>query len=105
MSVLPPVGRLRWSDVPALLRSRLETALGSPVTDAVTPAGGFGHQLATALALADGRRFFVKAAPTDDPLTAANLHEGVVLASLPPGPRPGGHPSRGRLERRRHRSP
>ncbi|MGW0669887.1 phosphotransferase family protein [Streptomyces sp. NPDC002746] len=85
MPVLPPVGRLRWTDVPAPLRARLETALGSPVTDAVTPAGGFGHQLAAALTLADGRRFFVKAAPTDDPLTAANLHEGAVLASLPPG--------------------
>ncbi|MFJ2416112.1 phosphotransferase family protein [Streptomyces brevispora] len=85
MSVLPPVGRLRWTDVPAPLRTRLETALGSPVADAVTPAGGFGHQLAAALTLADGRRFFVKAAPTDDPLTAANLHEGAVLGSLPPG--------------------
>ncbi|MCX4791927.1 aminoglycoside phosphotransferase family protein [Streptomyces sp. NBC_01221] len=85
MSVFPPVGRLRWADVPAPLRARLETALGSPVTDTVTPAGGFGHQLATALTLADGRRFFVKAAPTGDPLTAANLHEGAVLGSLPPG--------------------
>lgn len=84
MSVLPPVGRLRWTDVPALLRTRLETALGSAVADAVTPAGGFGHQMAAALTLADGRRFFVKAAPTEDPLTAANLHEGAVLASLPP---------------------
>ncbi|WP_331747790.1 hypothetical protein OG520_40035 (plasmid) [Streptomyces sp. NBC_00984] len=85
MSVIPPVGRLRWTDVPASLRALLETSLGSPVADAVTPAGGFGHQLAAALTLADGRRFFVKAAPTDDPLTAANLHEGAVLHSLPPG--------------------
>lgn len=85
MSSLPPVGRLRWTDVPAPLRNRLETALGSSVVDAVTPAGGFGHQLAAALTLADGQRFFVKAAPTDDPLTAANLHEGAVLGSLPPG--------------------
>ncbi|MEV6425054.1 phosphotransferase [Streptomyces sp. NPDC051662] len=85
MSALPPVGRLQWTDVPAPLRARLETALGAAVTDTVTPPGGFGHQLAAALTLADGRRFFVKASSTDDPLTAANLHEGAVLGSLPPG--------------------
>ena len=84
-SLLPAVGRLRWTDVPPLLRARLETALGAPVTDAVTPAGGFGHQLAAALTLADGRRAFVKAAPTSDPLTTANLHEATVLKALPPG--------------------
>ncbi|MGW2282860.1 phosphotransferase family protein [Streptomyces sp. NPDC001770] len=85
MSTPPPVGRLRWTDVPPSLRDHLETALGAPVMAAVTPAGGFGHQLAAALTLTDGRRFFVKAAPADDPLTAANLHEGAVLAALPPG--------------------
>ncbi|MFD9359729.1 phosphotransferase family protein [Streptomyces sp. NPDC060031] len=85
MSSLPPVGRLRWTDVPAPLRARLEACFDAPVTNAVTPAGGFGHQLAAALTLADGRRFFVKAAPTEDPLTVANLHESVVLSSLPPG--------------------
>jgi aminoglycoside phosphotransferase (APT) family kinase protein len=41
--------------------------------------------MAAALTLADGRRYFAKAAPTDDPLTDANLHEGAVLASLPSG--------------------
>ncbi|WP_329422746.1 aminoglycoside phosphotransferase family protein [Streptomyces sp. NBC_01693] len=85
MSVLPPSGRLRWTDVPAPLRTRLETALGSSVTDAVTPSGGFGHQLAAALTLASGRRVFVKAAPHDDPLTDANVHEATVLDVLPPG--------------------
>ncbi|MFD5935537.1 MULTISPECIES: phosphotransferase family protein [unclassified Streptomyces] len=85
MPSLPPAGRLRWTDVPAPLRSRLEASFDAPVTKAVTPAGGFGHQLAAALTLADGRRFFVKAAPTQDPLTVANLHEGAVLSSLPPG--------------------
>ncbi|WP_105974697.1 phosphotransferase [Streptomyces geranii] len=85
MSVPPTSGRLRFTDVPALLRARLDHVLGSPVTDAVTPAGGFGHQLAAALTLADGRRVFVKAAPDDDPLTTANLHEGNVLGALPPG--------------------
>lgn len=57
----------------------------APVTDTVTPAGGFGHQFAAALRLASGRRVFVKAAPADDPLTAANLHEADVCSSLPPG--------------------
>jgi aminoglycoside phosphotransferase (APT) family kinase protein len=85
MPVLPTSGRLQWTDVPLPLRARLEDALGALVTDTVTPAGGFGHQLAAALRLADGRRVFVKAAPDDDPLTAANIHEAAVLEALPTG--------------------
>ncbi|MFF2520313.1 phosphotransferase family protein [Streptomyces sp. NPDC058086] len=85
MPVPPTSGRLQWTDVPPPLRARLEDALGTAVTDAVTPAGGFGHQLAAALRLAGGRRVFVKAAPDDDPLTAANVHEAAVLDALPPG--------------------
>lgn len=48
---------------------------------------GVAHRrlAASSLTLADGRRAFVKAAPDDDPLTAAHLHEAAVLASLPPG--------------------
>ncbi|MCM2415580.1 phosphotransferase [Streptomyces sp. RKAG290] len=79
-----PSGRLQWADVPPPLRARLETTLGAPVTEAVTPSGGFGHQLAAALRLAGGRRVFVKAAPDDDPLTVANLHEAAALDALPP---------------------
>ncbi|MET9083207.1 phosphotransferase [Streptomyces sp. NPDC004237] len=85
MPVPPASGRLQWPDIPPPLRALLEDALGAPVTTAVTPGGGFGHQLAAALHLADGRRAFVKAAPDDDPLTAANLHEAAVLGALPPG--------------------
>ncbi|AVH61696.1 MULTISPECIES: phosphotransferase family protein [Streptomyces] len=85
MPVPPTSGRLQWTDVPTPLRARLEDALGSSVTDTVTPAGGFGHQLAAALTLESGRRVFVKAAPDDDPLTAANVHEADVLDALPPG--------------------
>jgi aminoglycoside phosphotransferase (APT) family kinase protein len=85
MPVPPTSGRLQWTDVPTPLRARLEDALGAPVTDTVTPAGGFGHQLAAALRLAGGRRVFVKAAPDDDPLTAANVHEAAVLDALPSG--------------------
>ena len=85
MPVPPTSGRLQWTDVPLPLRARLEDALGAPGTDTVTPAGGFGHQLAAALRLAGGRRVFVKAAPDDDPLTAANVHEAAVLDALPSG--------------------
>lgn len=85
MPVPPTSGRLQWTDVPTPLCARLEDALGAPVTDAVTPTGGFGHQLAAALTLEGGRRVFVKAAPDDDPLTAANVHEAAVLDSLPSG--------------------
>ncbi|WP_055533900.1 phosphotransferase family protein [Streptomyces graminilatus] len=84
MPVPPTSGRLQWNDIPAPLRARLEDALGAPVIDAVTPQGGFGHQLAAALHLADGRRVFAKAAPDNDPLTAANLREAAVLDTLPP---------------------
>lgn len=85
MSALPTTGRLQWTDVPSPLRSRLEHALGASVTAAVTPAGGFGHQLAAALTLDNGRRAFVKAAPTADSLTTANLHEAAILDALPAG--------------------
>ncbi|MFJ5851210.1 phosphotransferase family protein [Streptomyces sp. NPDC092903] len=85
MPVPPTSGRLQWTDVPTPLRARLEDALGAPVTDTVTPAGGFGHQLAAALRLAGGRRVFVKAAPDDGPLTATNVHEANVLDVPPPG--------------------
>ncbi|MFJ5129945.1 phosphotransferase family protein [Streptomyces sp. NPDC088555] len=85
MPVPPTSGRLQWTDVPPPLRARLEDTLDAPVTGTATPAGGFGHQLAAALTLADGRRVFVKAAPDDDPLTAANVHEAAVLDVLPPG--------------------
>lgn len=85
MPVQPTSGRLRWTDVPPPLRARLEDALGAPVTDTVTPGGGFGHQLAAALHLDGDRQVFVKAAPDDDPLSAANIHEAAVLGALPPG--------------------
>ncbi|MER5781237.1 hypothetical protein ABT104_05840 [Streptomyces mobaraensis] len=35
--------------------------------------------------MADGRWVFAKAAPDDDPLTDANVHEAAILAALPPG--------------------
>ncbi|MFE9387579.1 aminoglycoside phosphotransferase family protein [Streptomyces sp. NPDC007025] len=84
MCSLPSSGRLSWTTTPAELRTAIENELGAPVTDAVTPPGGFGHQLAAALTLTDGRRAFVKAAPEGDSLTTANLHEATALQHLPP---------------------
>ncbi|MGW5353374.1 phosphotransferase family protein [Streptomyces sp. NPDC004031] len=81
----PGTGRLDYTDLPPALRTLLDTALGAPVTTAVTPPGGYGHQLAAALTTTGGHRAFAKAAADDDPLTAANLHEAAVLHSLPPG--------------------
>ncbi|WP_328917257.1 MULTISPECIES: phosphotransferase family protein [unclassified Streptomyces] len=81
----PTTGRLGWTDLPRLLRDNLTGALGAPVTDVVTPKGGFGHQLAAALTADNGSRAFVKAAPDGDPLSASNLHEAHVLAALPAG--------------------
>ncbi|MES9558854.1 MULTISPECIES: hypothetical protein [unclassified Streptomyces] len=58
MPVPPTSGRLQWTDVPPPLRARLEDTLDAPVTGTATPAGGFGHQLAATLTVADGRRVF-----------------------------------------------
>ncbi|MFH8452824.1 hypothetical protein ACH4CD_26720 [Streptomyces fungicidicus] len=44
--------------------ARIEDVLGTPATDTTTPGGGFGHQLAAAPTLTDGRRAFVTATPT-----------------------------------------
>jgi hypothetical protein len=55
------VHRVRWEEVPPHVRARLGELLGAPVAEVVEVAGGYSPALAAAVALADGRRVFVKA--------------------------------------------
>ena len=61
-----PVGRSarrpHWSDLPAAVRARLEDGWGASVVEARSQGSGFTPGFASRLRLADGRRFFVKAA-------------------------------------------
>ncbi|HEX9339036.1 MAG TPA: hypothetical protein VF892_24255 [Pseudonocardiaceae bacterium] len=53
--------RLVWPDLPGHVRAGIEELLGAPVIQATSEPGGFSPGLAARVALADGRRMFVKA--------------------------------------------
>jgi hypothetical protein len=57
--------RLVWSDLPDHVRAGIEGLLGAPVIDTTDEPGGFSPGLAARVALADGRRMFVKAVHSD----------------------------------------
>lgn len=57
--------RLVWTDLPDHVRAGIEGLLGAPVIDASNEPGGFSPGLAARVALADGRRMFVKAVNSD----------------------------------------
>ncbi|MGV9341169.1 phosphotransferase family protein [Streptomyces sp. NPDC003688] len=77
--------RVDWWAVPSSVRDRVETALGSPVEDAVTQAGGFSPGVAARVRLADGRRVFVKAVGPEPNPETPDLHraEARITAALP----------------------
>lgn len=79
--------RPRWAALPATLRSTVEARLGSAVVDARSQDAGFTPGLASRLLLADGRRFFVKAASTEQTAWVVDAYrrECEVTAALPPG--------------------
>lgn len=84
--------RIEWSVLPSSVRAAVERALGTAVVSATTQRGGFSPGVASRLALADGRRAFVKAvhpsANRGTPLI--HLREARVLRELPssvPAPR------------------
>ncbi len=84
--------RLRWHEAPMSLRAAIEQVVGAPVVRARTCPGGFSPGFASRLALADGRRVFVKAMDADAwPLEAPTYRaEARVAAALPstiPAPR------------------
>lgn len=79
------MARLLWRQLPALVRSTAEAALGSTVAEEASQSGGFSPGLASRLVLADGRRVFAKAiSPDRDPL-APDLfrREAQVMAAMP----------------------
>jgi aminoglycoside phosphotransferase (APT) family kinase protein len=75
--------RPEWQDLAAPVRAAIELLLGAPVTAATTPPGGNSPHLAARLALADGRRVFVKSSPLTAPLTASNRYEAAITQALP----------------------
>ncbi|PJI84821.1 phosphotransferase family protein [Luteimicrobium subarcticum] len=88
---VPPVpvasggARLLWDDLPAAVRVRVESRLGSPVVGASSASTGFSPGLASVLTGADGRRTFVKAAREADQPDAARLNrqEASLVVRLP----------------------
>lgn len=83
--------RVGYEATPAELRAWVDSALGSPVTSAVTQAGGFSPGVAARLQCADGTRAFCKAVPDSHPFAAdAHRREQRITAGLPravPAPR------------------
>lgn len=83
----PAVGglRLRWPEIPDVVRAGIERELGSPVVSAVSQPGGFSPGSADRVVLADGRRAFVKAVGTPVNPDSPGIHrrELAVTTALP----------------------
>ncbi|MGH3759195.1 phosphotransferase family protein [Actinophytocola sp.] len=79
--------RVRWAELPDMVRKSIEVAVGSTVVDAVSQPGGFSPGLAARLRLADGRRVFAKAVSGTRLAEAVAFHrrEAGVAGRLPAG--------------------
>lgn len=77
--------RIRWADVPAVVRSGIEDLLGSAVVKNSPQGGGFSPGAAERLVLADGRRAFVKAGglALNEHTPGMYRREGEITAALP----------------------
>ncbi|ONH35742.1 MULTISPECIES: phosphotransferase family protein [Protofrankia] len=77
--------RILWQDLPPEVRRGIESRVGAPVISARSQPGGFSEGLASLLALADGRRVFVKAASRVGASAVAEFHlrEIAITACLP----------------------
>ena len=80
--------RLEYAALPGRVRAWVQAELGSPVTSAVTQAGGFSPGAAARLVTASGGRAFVKAVgPELNPKTPELFRmERVAMESLPASP-------------------
>lgn len=81
--------RLRWGELPPLVRARIETIIGGgSVVSAVSQPGGFSPGTADRLVTAGGRRAFVKAASPTQNARTPDMHrrEAGVVAALPTSP-------------------
>lgn len=76
--------RPTWQELPAALRSRVETVLGGRVAEAESRPGGWSPGSADRLLLEDGRRAFVKTASAETNAFTVRLHrrEAEVLHVL-----------------------
>lgn len=85
----PPSGgtRIDWSAVPEQVQAETEAWLGGKIISATTQPTGFSPGVAARLRLADGRRFFVKAACSAPNPDTPNFHrrEGRIMQRLPGG--------------------
>lgn len=82
--------RPAWESLPDDVRAEVERRTGAPVRRARSQDGGFTEGFASRLTLDDGRRVFVKAAPTGGHAHPSYRQEARVVASLPdavPAPR------------------
>lgn len=80
------MGRTAWTDVPAILRRRVEDTLGGPVSTTESQAAGWSPGSADRVVTASGRRAFVKTVSRSRNADALDLHrrEAGVMAHLPP---------------------
>jgi hypothetical protein len=81
--------RLRWGELPPVVRARIETIIGGgSVVSAVSQPGGFSPGTADRLVTAGGRRAFVKAASPAENVRTPDMHrrEAGVVAALPTSP-------------------
>jgi hypothetical protein len=81
--------RLRWGELPPVVRARIETIIGGgSVVSAVSQPGGFSPGTADRLVTAGGRRAFVKAASPAQNVRTPDMHrrEAGVVAALPTSP-------------------
>ncbi|WP_186317565.1 phosphotransferase [Curtobacterium sp. 9128] len=79
------MGRTAWDDVPAALRAGVEDLLGSPVTTAVSQAGGWSPGGADRVRTEAGRRAFVKTLSRATNPDGYGFHEqeARVMAHIP----------------------
>ncbi len=80
--------RMRWDDLPAWVRDRIEEHAGGPVRNVEHLSGGFSPGLAALVDVDSGRRLFVKAVGTDPNPESPDLYlkEALITENLPPSP-------------------
>lgn len=79
--------RLEWPLLPPVLRTRIESRIGSPVVSATSAGAGFTPGFASTLTCADGSTHFVKAASkkAQRPFADSYREEIRKLTALPSG--------------------
>jgi len=89
-SVLPPPipydrtsQRPTWSALPSSLRAAITARLGSPVTEAKVTGTGFTSGFAAVLTTSSSGRFFLKAAPMNEPASEWYAREAAFTSVLP----------------------